>query len=188
MRMITEAKELQEIILSLENFKVTEVESKMILGYFESHDYEIMINEKVLFVRDMQDEADIVQENFEEIVCRVREWNESIINNVENEIENLYATLDQHDEYEKSMIYLTSLQEDEKILENLYESSIKREKKYVLYVNNNGKYEVYKFYGLGEGHKAFNDRRKVGNFDYLELGIDKVDEEDKYIIVRNLYV
>ncbi|RGW97767.1 hypothetical protein [Paraclostridium sordellii] len=187
MKNIMKVNELQEIVLSLEKFKVSEIEGKIILGYFESHDYEIMINKKLLFVRDIQDETDIVQENFEEIVYRVREWNESIINNVENEIENLYATLEQHNEYEKLMMYLTSLREDEKILENLYKSLIERKNKYILYVNNNGKYEVNKFDKLEKGHKAFNDRRKIGNFDYLELGIDKVDEEDKYIIVRKLY-
>lgn len=62
-----------------------------------------------------------------------------------------------------------------------------KEKKYILYINNNGKYEVHKFYSLGEGHKAFNHRENIGNFSYLELGIDRLDEEGKYIIVRKIY-
>lgn len=60
-------------------------------------------------------------------------------------------------------------------------------KKIILYVANNGKYEVKEVNDLGEGHKLFNKKMIEGNFTYLELGIDKIDIDGEYKIVRNLY-
>ncbi|MDB8803216.1 hypothetical protein PN294_13585 [Romboutsia sp. 1001216sp1] len=59
-------------------------------------------------------------------------------------------------------------------------------KKIILYVKNGKEYEVYKFENLGEGQKAFTERRKK-KFDYLELGIDDLDREGgRYEIVRSI--
>ena len=60
-------------------------------------------------------------------------------------------------------------------------------KKIILYVANNGKYEVNKLNDLGEGHKLFNKKMREGNFTYLELGIDKIDIDGEYKIVRKMY-
>ncbi|WP_290063494.1 hypothetical protein [Paraclostridium bifermentans] len=60
-------------------------------------------------------------------------------------------------------------------------------KKIILYVANNGKYEVKEVNDLGEGHKLFNKKMGEGNFTYLELGIDKIDIDGEYKIVRKMY-
>lgn len=60
-------------------------------------------------------------------------------------------------------------------------------KKIILYVANNGKYEVKEVNDLGEGHKLFNKKMREGNFTYLELGIDKIDIDGEYKIVRKMY-
>lgn len=60
-------------------------------------------------------------------------------------------------------------------------------KKIILYVANNGKYEVKEVNDLGEGHKLFNKKMREGNFTYLELGIDKIDIDGEYKIVRKIY-
>lgn len=60
-------------------------------------------------------------------------------------------------------------------------------KKIILYVANNGKYEVKEVNDLGEGHELFNKKMIEGNFTYLELGIDKIDIDGEYKIVRKLY-
>lgn len=119
MRMITDVKELQEIVLKLEGLKLNETEGKTIINYFEGHDYRINTDEKKLFIIDIQDESDIVEEDFSEIVCKVIEWNEDITLNVAEGIGNLYATLDEHEEYESLMRYLTKLKEDKEVLDNI---------------------------------------------------------------------
>ncbi|MGL5652127.1 MAG: hypothetical protein ACRDDE_10240 [Paraclostridium sp.] len=60
-------------------------------------------------------------------------------------------------------------------------------KKIILYVANNGKYEVNEINDLGEGNKLFNKKMIEGNFTYLELGIDKIDIDGEYKVVRKLY-
>lgn len=55
MRGIMKVNELQEIVLSLESFKVSDVESKMILGYFESHDYEIIIKSLINYLKILKE-------------------------------------------------------------------------------------------------------------------------------------
>lgn len=60
-------------------------------------------------------------------------------------------------------------------------------KKIILYVANNGKYEVKEINDLREGHKLFNKKMIEGNFTYLELGIDKIDIDGEYKVVRKLY-
>ncbi|MDO7204293.1 hypothetical protein Q5M85_09185 [Paraclostridium bifermentans] len=47
------------------------------------------------------------------------DWNEDIILNVAEGIGNLYPTLDEHEEYENLMRYLTKLKEDKKVLDNI---------------------------------------------------------------------
>lgn len=119
MRMITDVKELQEIVLKLEGLKLNETEGETIINYFEGHDYRINTDEKKLFIIDIQDESDIVEEDFSEIVCKVIEWNEDIALNVAEGIGNLYATLDEHEEYENLMRYLTELKKDKEVLDNI---------------------------------------------------------------------
>ncbi|WP_195238701.1 hypothetical protein [Romboutsia sp. 1001285H_161024_C4] len=58
-------------------------------------------------------------------------------------------------------------------------------KKIILYVKNGTEYEVHKFENLGEGQKAFTKRREK-KFDYLELGIDDLDQGGRYKIVRSI--
>lgn len=60
-------------------------------------------------------------------------------------------------------------------------------KKIVLYIaRGNQKYEVKKFNDLGEGHEAFTEEFLKGEFEYLELGIDNVDIDGTYKIVRKI--
>lgn len=119
MRMITDVKELQEIVLNLEGLKLNETEGETIINYFEGHDYRIGTDEKKLFIIDVQDESDVVEEDFSEIVCKVIEWNEDMTLNVAEGMGNLHATLDEHEEYENLMIYLTELEKDKKVLDNI---------------------------------------------------------------------
>ncbi|WP_290063385.1 hypothetical protein [Paraclostridium bifermentans] len=119
MRMITEVKELQERVLKLEGLKLNEIEGETIINYFEGHDYRIGTDEKKLFIIDVQDESDVVEEDFSEIVCKVIEWNEDMTLNVAEGIGNLHATLDEHEEYENLMRYLTELEKDKKVLDNI---------------------------------------------------------------------
>lgn len=60
-------------------------------------------------------------------------------------------------------------------------------KKIILYVKNGLNYKVNKFENLGEGHNAFNQVRMQNKFDYIELGIDDIDQNGKYLIVRKIY-
>ena len=120
MKEIKNTKELQEIVSNIEGFEIKEIEGKTILDYFEGHDYIIKANNKKLFLVDMHDREDICEESFTEIVCRVSEWNEDLINSIEKEIQGLYATLDQHEEFAKLMSKLLSIKEDKKVLDNLY--------------------------------------------------------------------
>lgn len=119
MRMITDVKELQEIVLNLEGLKLNETEGETIINYFEGHDYRIGTDEKKLFIIDVQDESDVVEEDFSEIVCKVIEWNEDMTLNVAEGIGNLHATLDEHEEYENLMRYLIELEKDKKVLDNI---------------------------------------------------------------------
>lgn len=58
--------------------------------------------------------------------------------------------------------------------------------KIILYSKKyNGEYEVIEVNDLMEGHNLFDEKLKEGNFSYLELGIDKLDSNGKYEIVRN---
>lgn len=120
MRMITDVKELQEIVLKLEGLKLNETEGETIINYFEGHDYRVNTDEKKLFIIDIQDESDIVEEDFSEIVCKVIEWNEDMTLNVAEGIGNLYATLDEHEEYENQMKYLMTLKKDKEVLDNIF--------------------------------------------------------------------
>lgn len=61
-------------------------------------------------------------------------------------------------------------------------------RKIVLYTNKgNQKYEVKNFTSLKEGHEAFNTVRKEGNYEYVELGLDGVDVDGKYSIIRKSF-
>ena len=60
-------------------------------------------------------------------------------------------------------------------------------KNIILYVNKgNQEYEVIKCKDLKEGHTKFTEYQNKGNYTYLELGIDKVDIDGTYTIVRKL--
>lgn len=61
-------------------------------------------------------------------------------------------------------------------------------RKIVLYINKgNQKYEVRNCKSLKEGHEAFNKERKDGDYVYLELGLDGVDVDGKYSIIRKSF-
>ena len=119
MKEIKNAKELKKIIMDLEGINLKEEDSEMITGYFEGHDYEIKTDEKSLFIVDVQDETDVFKANFQEIVERVYEWNNELIEDTEKEINSLYATLDQHQEFARLMSYLLQLKNDSVKLNNL---------------------------------------------------------------------
>ncbi len=56
----------------------------------------------------------------------------------------------------------------------------------IVYVRVGSKSEVIKLDNLYEGHKKFNELKNEGNFDYLELGIDKIDINGTYPIIRSI--
>lgn len=119
MKEIKNAKELKKIIMDLEGINLKDEDSEMITGYFEGHDYEIKTDENNLFIVDVSDETDVLKANFEEIVERVYEWNNELIEDTEKEINSLYATLDQHQEFARLMSYLLQLKNDSVKLNNL---------------------------------------------------------------------
>ena len=85
MKRIKNAKELKKIIMDLEEINLKDEDSEMITGYFEGHDYEIKTDENNLFIVDVSDETDVLKANFEEIVERVYEWNNQLIEDTEKE-------------------------------------------------------------------------------------------------------
>lgn len=127
MKTIETKEDLQSIVLKLEKFNLTDLESEKIIGYFEGHDYMIKTNEKDLFVVDVIDEEDINKEKFKNIVCRVIDWNDELITSTRNEIYSscIKLTNDKKSneltkKFNESMNYLFELNEDEKILNVLY--------------------------------------------------------------------
>lgn len=119
MKEIKNAKELKKIIMDLEGINLKDEDCEMITGYFEGHDYEIKTDGKSLFIVDVQDETDVFKADFEEIVERVYEWNNELIEDTEKEINSLYETLDQHQEFTRLMSYLLTLKMDSTNLNKL---------------------------------------------------------------------
>lgn len=85
MKEIKNAKEFKKIIMDLEEINLKDEDCEMITGYFEGHDYEIKTDENNLFIVDVSDETDVLKANFEEIVERVYEWNNQLIEDTERE-------------------------------------------------------------------------------------------------------
>lgn len=111
MKSIEEKLELIWEVRRLENFKLNEEEAQLILDYMEGHDYIIKSDGENLYVADVQDEEDIEKENIKDIVMRVIEWNQSLIDDIQ--LDNI--------QLDKLETKLSKLQEDEKILSNLFE-------------------------------------------------------------------
>jgi|GEM_PF-6827062 len=116
---ITNEKELKKVIKDLEGINLKDEDCEMITGYFEGHDYEIKTDENNLFIVDVSDETDVLKANLEEIVERVYEWNNELIEDTEKEINSLYATLDQHQKFARLMSYLFQLKNDSTNLNKL---------------------------------------------------------------------
>ena len=86
---------------------------KLIIDYMEGHDYIIKSDGKNLYIADVQDEEDIEKENIKDIVMRVIEWNQSLIDDIQIDMNNIRP--------DKLGRKLSKLQEDEKVLSNLFE-------------------------------------------------------------------
>ena len=106
MKNINKSIELKNEVEKIENFKLNDEESKLIIDYMEGHDYTIKSDNEYLYVVDIQDEEDIEKESIKNIVLRVLEWNQSLIEDI---------TLN---EPEKKLL---KLKEDEIVLYNLFE-------------------------------------------------------------------
>lgn len=106
MKNINKSIELKNEVEKIENFKLNDEESKLIIDYMEGHDYIIKSDNEHLYVVDIQDEEDIEKESIKNIVLRVLEWNQSLIENIAL------------DEPEKKLL---KLKEDEIVLYNLFE-------------------------------------------------------------------
>ncbi len=119
MRIITNINDLKQILLKLERFKLSDVEGRLILDYLEGHDYEIKTNDKELLIVDIHNEIDICKETLLDIIYRVQTWNMELIEDTESEIDKLYSTLDDHEEFAKLMSYLLKLKNDEKKIDEL---------------------------------------------------------------------
>ncbi|MEG0909489.1 MAG: nucleotidyltransferase domain-containing protein [Clostridia bacterium] len=121
MRMILRAQELQELVRVENNFKLTEKESNVVLGYLEGHGYGIGVDEnnQVCFVDIEDSEEEVFEEDFTEILDRVSEWNYELIQDCDYEIEKL--TVEDFEEYEQLMKRKIELQDDEKIIDKLIE-------------------------------------------------------------------
>ena len=123
MRMIVKANELQEVVKVQNNFKLTNVESELVLGYLEGHGYGIGIgeNNQMYFVDIEDSEEEIFEEDFTEILDRVVEWNYELIQDCDRAIEREITSIEQHEEYAQLMDRKFDLQNDEKILDKLRE-------------------------------------------------------------------
>lgn len=138
-------------------------------------------------IEEREELKEIIDEEIEIALSTIENWCKK--NKVDFDlIDNHRCSVETRNSLEK--------QEFEKVLDNIENNELDEtilsfecidKKKIVLYVANNGKYEVKKFHNLGEGHKLFNKKMKEGNFTYLELGIDNVDIDGKYKIVRKIY-
>lgn len=106
MKNINKSIELKNEVEKIENFKLNDEESKLIIDYMEGHDYIIKSDNEHLYVVDIQDEEDIEKESIKNIVLRVLEWNQSLIENIAL------------DEPEKKLL---KLKENEIVLYNLFE-------------------------------------------------------------------
>ncbi|MCR1824347.1 nucleotidyltransferase domain-containing protein [Terrisporobacter muris] len=113
MKNIDKSIELFYEVKELENFKLKEEEAKLIIDYMEGHDYIIKSDGKNLYIADVQDEEDIEKENIKDIVMRVIEWNQSLIDDIQIDMNNIRP--------DKLGRKLSKLQEDEKVLSNLFE-------------------------------------------------------------------
>lgn len=82
MKNINKSIELKNEVEKIENFKLNDEESKLIIDYMEGHDYTIKSDNEYLYVVDIQDEEDIEKESIKNIVLRVLEWNQSLIENI----------------------------------------------------------------------------------------------------------
>lgn len=58
--------------------------------------------------------------------------------------------------------------------------------KIIVYVRRGSKSEVIPLDSLKKGHEKFNEINIKGDFNYLELGIDRIDVNGTYSIVRSL--
>lgn len=121
MKNIYKSIELKNEIEKIENFKLNDEESKLIVGYMEGHDYIIKSDGENLYVVDIQDEEYIIKESLKDIVNRVLEWNESLKEDIQSDMNSLHLTLDENIELKKLEKKLLSLEEDEKVLSNLFE-------------------------------------------------------------------
>lgn len=119
MKLITNAKELQQILLDLGRVKLDEPEGKLIIDYMEEYEYEILTDDKNLFLADIIDQTDINIFSLNEIVEIVQHWNNELIRETEENIEQLYVNLDQHEEFEKLMNHLLTLKDDKIKLEEI---------------------------------------------------------------------
>lgn len=119
MKLITNAKELQQILLDLGRVKLDEPEGKIIIDYLEEYEYEILTDDKNLFLADIIDQTDINIFSLNEIVEIVQHWNNELIRETEKNIEQLYVNLDQHEEFEKLMNHLLNLKDDKIKLEEI---------------------------------------------------------------------
>ncbi|MGL5714280.1 MAG: nucleotidyltransferase domain-containing protein [Paraclostridium sp.] len=121
MKTIENINELQNKVLEIEDFKIKSKECELLLGYFEGHDYIIKSDGKNLFVVDAIDETDMYEDTLLGIVTKVQEWNSELIEDTNKEINKLYETLDEHEEFAKLMSYLLNLTEDSKSIDGLVE-------------------------------------------------------------------
>ena len=113
MKNIDKSIELFYEVKELEKFKLKEEEAKLIIDYMEGHDYIIKSDGENLYIADVQDEEDIEKENIKDIVMRVIEWNQSLIDDIQIDMNNIRP--------DKLGRKLSKLQEDEKVLSNLFE-------------------------------------------------------------------
>ena len=70
MKNINKSIELKNEVEKIENFKLNDEESKLIIDYMEGHDYIIKSDNEHLYVVDIQDEEDIVIEKIKVIGSR----------------------------------------------------------------------------------------------------------------------
>lgn len=58
--------------------------------------------------------------------------------------------------------------------------------KIIVYVRKGNKSDIIQLDNLKKGHEKFNEINIKGDFNYLELGIDRIDVNGTYRIVRSL--
>lgn len=96
--------------------RLTKDDASLLLGYLEGHDYQLGVDQGILYRRDLQDAKECIPYSLDEIIDLVCEWNYELIEDNEKCYEKA-ETQELSEMYEKK---IASLKEDEEKLNGLF--------------------------------------------------------------------